>query len=207
MKSKKKDNDKLITSLLIAATVTILVILVVYIISPNSSDSEDGDGSDEGDKGRGEVYIPNGIPSYTSLSEVMNDAVKDLYGDKYEDLMVVDNGDYVHIPNTQITFNRNEVGDALDTMAVTAMAFVRNPYAKHDDHPVPIKTLTGEAGDTVRTLPDGTSIDLSQVVQNYTDLKIYVDRQDPSSITVKGYCNGEYFTEGVSLLGLYELYY
>lgn len=203
---EKKSNNKkvwIITGIAVFAVLCIFAVVALLNSKLNSDDGAPGDNNSEDTV----AFDPNLIPTYEELNRVMGRAVEDLYGDTYEEVMSADSVPTVKIPNTQITFKADEVGDAADTMAITAMAFVRNPYAKSDDHPVPLKSLIGDTDGTVRSLPDGSKIDLATVVQNYSDLKLFVNRDDSTKVTVEGYCNGDYFTESINLMGLYEQYY
>ncbi|MFF2798133.1 hypothetical protein [Lysinibacillus xylanilyticus] len=148
------------------------------------------------------VFDPSLIPTYPELSEVMTKAVKDIYGSKYEDLVENNSTDIITIPGTNITFPELYTSDSVDMMAMTLMAYTRNPYV--DGVP---KDLKQGAGESVKEMPDGTMIDLAGLVQQYTEIRYFTDRDNPSKISLEGYCNGEFFTESVDLMSTYAKYY
>lgn len=167
-----------------ALLVFILVTQIVSFLKPDKDKDNEGLVEEEF------TFDLDMIPTYEELGEMMNTRLEEIYGMDYEAL-VTKNADLIKIPGTKITFPTTEVGDAVDLMAVTAMALQRNPYAMKPEE------------DTIRELPDGTQLVMATLVENYTGLRKYESSVDPSTVKYTGYVNGKAFEEDVDLVDWY----
>lgn len=146
------------------------------------------------------------VPTNAQMDQIMSRAEDDIYGEDYWD-QLEDNNTILMIPGTQISFDTNDMFDSITTVAFTVMAFQNNPYALSKDHPEALRKLIGTTNGSVREFPDGTSIDLANLAEDYTEIKTSAEIDNPAHINMTGYRNGDWFEVDVDLSKVYREYY
>lgn len=195
MDKEKYSEDKKKKLILISSVATLVASSLVLLFFLFIYEKEEAPQEVEKPK----VWDVTKIPTELELDELMQPGVVKFYGED-ESRGLNEEEELRTIFDTKISFVERFSLDATDRMVYTAMAFQRNPYAIKESH-----KLNGGVGDTVRELPDETSIDLAEVVQVYDDISLYGSRENPALFTVEGWCNGEWFTEDVDLMQWYEM--
>ena len=192
-------------AIVVLASVFILMILafVIYMLYLNTT-AKDNPPNKPPEKS---VYDPNLIPTYPQVNGVMEALVADVYGDDYYDLLDKITGDVLKVPNSYVTIETSNFGDARDLAAITALVYYRNPYLDKPEDMNKDSPLLPSSSEPIKELPTGGTIDLSSMVEDYSDISLYYSRANPLHISIDGKSNGTSFTEDIDLTTYYQYYF
>lgn len=197
--------SKLDKAIVILASIFILMILsfVVYMLYLGNVTKDTTPNKSAGES----VYDPNLIPTYLQVNEVMDALVNDVFGDDYYGLMEKTTSNVLKVPNSYVTIPTNNFGDARDLAAITALVYYRNPYLNKPEGMSEDSPLLPSSSESIKELPTGGTIDLSSIVEDYSDISLYYSRTNPLHISIEGKSNGSPFTEDIDLTTFYQYYF
>lgn len=202
-KFKKLDTLEKMICILSIVLIVMIISFIIFILYFKNLEVRNNHKSEDNPT---QIYDPNIIPTYPEFSQIMDNVVKDIYGKSYDELLEQDNKDYITIPNTNININKNSFGDQVDLAVLSALALYRNPYTNApvdgDSNPLVIEEV-----EPIKTLPNGVTLDLSSVVENYSDISIYTGRDNILRWKVNGKVNGNYFNESIDMKDIYQYYF
>lgn len=167
---------------IVSCIIVILLGVVIYLAVNLFS----GGGSTKKPPGNPQDIVAIGeIPSQQDVALLSKELVKQVWGDTFENLS---EQQVLVLPHSGVTFRDPVVTNNTDLAVMTVMAYLENPY------------LQADAGDTKRTLPNGTTVDMRLLKMEYSDLQFYGYSDDTSKYVIKGRVNGEYFEQAVDLV-------
>lgn len=202
IKTKKKNKKLLLIIVSSSLLIAILVLAFFLIATPKDTPKEK---EKVEDAWYDVPFDPNVMPTYHQVVEIMDRAITDTFGEEYWDEPFSDKMEFIE--GTQISFDPTDFTDSRDRMAMMALAFQSNPYAITEDMPHALQKIAGISDGSVREMPDGTSIDLANLVEEYTDMKYFNNREIPTRVKIEGYRNNEWFEDVVDLSAMYQEYY
>lgn len=201
----KKKDKKLLFIIIGSGLGVVLMLLAIFFITKDSGELADKKKEPVEDAWYDVPFDPNSIPTYQQMEEIMARAVEDTFGKEYWDREFTEEMEFIE--GTQISFDPSDFTDSRDRMAMMALAFQSNPFAISDAQPHALQKIAGNLEGSVRELPDGTAIDLGNLVEEYTDMTYFNNREVPTRVKIEGYRNGEWFEDLVDLSDMYQEYY
>lgn len=203
MVMKKKDR-KLLLIIVGTGLAMVLIMLAIFYITKDSKDSAVEEEKVE-DAWYDVPFDPNVMPTYHQVEEIMARAVTDIFGEEVWEREYTEEMEFIE--GTQISFDPSDFTDSRDRIAMMALAFQSNPFAITEEQPYALQKIAGNLEGSVRELPDGTAIDLANLVEEYTDMKYFNNREVPTRVKIEGYRNNEWFEDVVDLHDIYQEYY
>jgi hypothetical protein len=167
--------------------VSCIIVLLLGIVAYLAINLLDGKGSyTKKPPGNSRDIVAIGeIPSPQAVATLSAKLVKEVWGDTFENLS---EKQVLILPHSGVTFKNPVVTNNTDLAVMTVLAYLENPY------------LQANAGDTKRTLPNGTILDMRLLKMEYSELQFYGYSNDTSKYLIKGRVNGEYFEKSVDLV-------
>lgn len=148
------------------------------------------------------------IPSIELADEVFARAWEENFGMSMGEFLTKyanEDNETFTLPGTNTSLPLHAVSGEVATMALVQMAYQKNPFMIDDESPKGFAYLESDIqyGSSI-TLPDGEKMDLKRIVQDYSEVRYFVDTTNPLKYKFQGFVDGGHFTEEVDLTPMYS---